>query len=55
MVDGMLYPPEDEDSPPLDPDDARRMADLIEALDGWISSGGFLPTDWNRTRTARAP
>jgi hypothetical protein len=30
--------------------DARldRMADLFEALDGWITRGGFLPTEWTQ-------
>jgi hypothetical protein len=23
-----------------------RLAELVEALDGWIGSGGFLPKDW---------
>jgi len=26
--------------------DAIRLADLSEALDEWISKGGFLPSDW---------
>ena len=26
--------------------DAYRLAELVEALDGWISRGGFLPRDW---------
>ena len=26
--------------------DAFRMAELVEALDGWISRGGFLPEAW---------
>jgi hypothetical protein len=25
---------------------AQRMAELVQALDGWISKGGFLPSDW---------
>lgn len=28
--------------------DAARMAELFEALDGWITNGGFLPADWRR-------
>lgn len=27
--------------------DALRLAELVESLDGWISRGGFLPSDWN--------
>jgi hypothetical protein len=25
---------------------AERLAELVEALDGWITRGGFLPTQW---------
>lgn len=28
---------------------AGRLAELVEALDGWISRGGFLPAAWNRS------
>lgn len=28
------------------PGDGERLADLVEALDNWISGGGFLPTRW---------
>lgn len=27
---------------------AERLAELIEALDGWLSKGGFLPRRWSR-------
>ena len=30
----------------IDPIKAYRLAELVEALDGWIRRGGFLPTDW---------
>jgi hypothetical protein len=33
----------------LDDDDVERLIDLIEALDGWLKNGGFLPAAW-RTR-----
>ena len=29
-------------------DDAARLAELIEAMDEWLSEGGFLPGDWSR-------
>jgi len=29
-------------------DVAARMGELVEALDGWISKGGFLPAAWVR-------
>lgn len=28
--------------------DAERLAELVQALDQWISRGGFLPKDWRR-------
>lgn len=28
------------------PADVARLVELVEALDGWIASGGFLPRDW---------
>ena len=27
--------------------DAERLAELVEALDGWIDRGGFLPQHWS--------
>lgn len=30
----------------FDADDAIRFAQLVEALDGWLSRGGFLPKAW---------
>ena len=27
-------------------DQANRLAELAEALDGWITKGGFLPDQW---------
>lgn len=29
--------------------DGPRLADLVEALDEWITGGGFLPTPWQAT------
>ena len=34
----------DEDRPLL----AYRLAELVEALDEWITNGGFLPSAWVR-------
>jgi len=28
--------------------DADRLAELVEALDEWISKGGAIPRDWER-------
>jgi hypothetical protein len=30
----------------IDIDDVDTLTTLVEALDGWISRGGFLPSDW---------
>jgi hypothetical protein len=27
---------------------AEEIAEYFEALDSWISKGGFLPNDWNK-------
>lgn len=32
---------------------AKRLADLVIALNGWISGGGFLPRRWEEARKAR--
>jgi hypothetical protein len=28
--------------------DSARLAELVEALDGWLSNKGFLPGRWSR-------
>lgn len=30
------------------PQDVERLAELVEALDGWLSNKGFLPAAWRR-------
>lgn len=30
-------------------DAAIELAEAFEALDGWLSKGGFLPADWKRS------
>jgi hypothetical protein len=37
-----------EDSDEIDTGDALRLAELAQALDEWISKGGFLPDAWKR-------
>jgi hypothetical protein len=32
----------------LDPADTHRLLMLVEALDDWLTGGGFLPTNWAR-------
>lgn len=32
----------------IDPDDAARLAELVDALDRWITKGGFMPAHWQR-------
>jgi hypothetical protein len=34
-------------------DNMQEMAQQFEALDEWMSKGGFLPTDWHPIRTSR--
>ncbi len=33
--------------------DVATLADAFEALDSWLSAGGFLPAAWQRGRTSR--
>lgn len=35
-------------------DAALQLATLVNALDGWLSTGGFLPQAWAVQRGARA-
>lgn len=28
--------------------DAERLAELVQALDGWITSAGFMPAAWRK-------
>ena len=34
-----------------DEEQAMRLAELVEALDGWILKEGFLPQRWTSART----
>jgi hypothetical protein len=36
----------DTDGNGVDQDDANRLAELVEALNGWIMRGGFFPQAW---------
>ena len=31
-------------------DDFEGICDLFEAFDEWMSKGGFLPTDWRKSK-----
>lgn len=31
-----------------DPEEYERALELVEAIDQWLSKGGFLPNAWNR-------
>ena len=46
IIDRML----DEHSEYIDTGDALRLAELVQALDAWIVSGGFLPRSWGDSR-----
>jgi len=37
-----------EGSEHIDSGDAVRLADLVQALDEWITKGGFLPDAWRK-------
>lgn len=39
---------EQEDGNGIDLDDANRLAQLVESLNGWITNGGFLPAAWQQ-------
>lgn len=41
---------ENEDASEGIEDDARELAEAVEALDAWISKGGFLPAAWDKAR-----
>lgn len=32
----------------MNDDDAETIIDRFEAIDGWLSGKGFLPSDWQR-------
>jgi hypothetical protein len=38
----------DLDATAIDPVDAVALADLVQALDEWLTRGGFLPAEWQR-------
>ncbi len=33
-------------------DDSMRLIELLEAMDEWLSKGGFLPEDWKESWSA---
>jgi len=45
----------DETSPRVmyNPNDARRLIELVQALDQWITGGGFLPAAWKVPQVKR--
>jgi hypothetical protein len=34
----------------LGEEETAQLVELIDALDEWMTKGGFLPTDWNARR-----
>ena len=34
--------------------DHDRLCELVESVDGWLSSGGFYPKDWKEGRGAQS-
>jgi hypothetical protein len=45
LIDNLKFQIE-PDTGLVDLDDASELIDRFEGLDGWLSKGGFLPTDW---------
>lgn len=46
-----IYAAEDNPDPPFDWGEiALELAEHVEALDNWMKSGGFLPTQWRPQR-----
>jgi hypothetical protein len=45
LIDNLKFQIE-PDTGLVDLDDASELIDRFESLDGWLSKGGFLPTDW---------
>lgn len=43
----MLKDYEDQASNGIDQDEACELASHVEALDAWMSQGGFTPEGWN--------
>jgi hypothetical protein len=39
-----------DDTPEFKEEDVVRLAELVEALHGWIRKGGFLPEQWSKAR-----
>lgn len=39
---------DDDGDPVYNSRDVLRLAELVEALDGWLSKGNFLPNKWAR-------
>lgn len=46
LVPRMLAAYASTESNGIDQDDAATLAESIEALDEWLSKGGFLPKPW---------
>lgn len=40
---------DDEEGNGVDQDDANQLAELVEAMDGWLKGKGFLPKEWAPT------
>lgn len=39
---------DDGEEADIDEQDVLRLAELVQALNGWIKGGGFLPQAWRR-------
>jgi hypothetical protein len=48
LAGAMLADHHDSDGNGVEPRDAAELADLVIALNEWISKGGFLPKAWQK-------
>lgn len=39
----------------LSPTEAHRLVELVEGLDGWLATGGFLPQRWEERHIVNLP
>jgi hypothetical protein len=48
MADGLIHESDSGASPERVAAIGDTLAELVQAMDQWLSRGGFLPTDWQR-------
>lgn len=48
LIERMMKAYDDENGNGIDQDDANRLCELVQALDDWLTGGGFLPPSWGK-------